>query len=284
MGRRKIEMKRIEDKSSRQVTFSKRRSGLIKKARELSVLCDVDVAVLVFSNRGRLYEFVSGSSSSSSLSQILKRYQDSIATDGKASMVVDETESSPSTCTEVQTCSELVNTVERYLEGPDIEKLSLDDFMQLEKQLADALLQTRNRKAQLMLESVAALHEKERTLKQENEQLKDEVAKLMGNSNRGNHTDLDLNGVMEEGVEGDDIQGPQPAAILMDNSNSGNNADVDLNNVVEASSHIQCPQPVAKLMPNSNCRNQTDLESNNVEEVGAHISCPQPVRTLPLLW
>uniref|UniRef100_A0A803L1A5 MADS-box domain-containing protein n=1 Tax=Chenopodium quinoa TaxID=63459 RepID=A0A803L1A5_CHEQI len=67
MGRRKIEMKRIEDKSSRQVTFSKRRSGLIKKARELSVLCDVDVAVLVFSNRGRLYEFVSGSSSSSRL-------------------------------------------------------------------------------------------------------------------------------------------------------------------------------------------------------------------------
>uniref|UniRef100_A0A803L1A4 K-box domain-containing protein n=1 Tax=Chenopodium quinoa TaxID=63459 RepID=A0A803L1A4_CHEQI len=202
------------------------------------------------------------------LSQILKRYQDSIATDGKASMVVDETELPSAIMVGI--------TRGRYLEGPDIEKLSLDDFMQLEKQLADALLQTRNRKAQLMLESVAALHEKERTLKQENEQLKDEVAKLMGNSNRGNHTDLDLNGVMEEGVEGDDIQGPQPAAILMDNSNSGNNADVDLNNVVEASSHIQCPQPVAKLMPNSNCRNQTDLESNNVEEVGAHISCPQP--------
>ena len=67
MGRRKIEMKRIEDKSNRQVTFSKRRSGLIKKARELSVLCDVDVALLVFSNRGRLYEFFSGASSSSRL-------------------------------------------------------------------------------------------------------------------------------------------------------------------------------------------------------------------------
>ncbi|KAD3641825.1 hypothetical protein E3N88_31049 [Mikania micrantha] len=38
MGRRKLEMKRIEDKSSRLVTFSKRRSGLVKKARHLSVL------------------------------------------------------------------------------------------------------------------------------------------------------------------------------------------------------------------------------------------------------
>lgn len=61
MGRRKLEIKRIEDKSSRQVTFSKRRNGLIKKARELSILCDVEVALLVFSSHGRLYEFCSGS-------------------------------------------------------------------------------------------------------------------------------------------------------------------------------------------------------------------------------
>ncbi|KAK2996830.1 hypothetical protein RJ639_024837, partial [Escallonia herrerae] len=60
MGRRRVEMKRIEDKSSRQVTFSKRRGGLMKKARELSVLCGVDVGVVVFSCRGKLYDFCSG--------------------------------------------------------------------------------------------------------------------------------------------------------------------------------------------------------------------------------
>ncbi|PON54968.1 MADS-box transcription factor [Trema orientale] len=60
MGRKKVELKRIEDKSSRQVTFSKRRNGLIKKARELSVLCDIDVALIIFSSRGRLYEFANG--------------------------------------------------------------------------------------------------------------------------------------------------------------------------------------------------------------------------------
>lgn len=59
MGRRKLEIKRIEDKSARQVTFSKRRNGLMKKARELSVLCDVQVGALVFSNRGKLYHYCS---------------------------------------------------------------------------------------------------------------------------------------------------------------------------------------------------------------------------------
>ena len=57
--RGKIEMKRIENTTSRQVTFSKRRNGLLKKAYELSVLCDAEVAVIVFSQKGRLYEFSS---------------------------------------------------------------------------------------------------------------------------------------------------------------------------------------------------------------------------------
>uniref|UniRef100_A0A452YRV5 MADS-box domain-containing protein n=3 Tax=Aegilops tauschii subsp. strangulata TaxID=200361 RepID=A0A452YRV5_AEGTS len=59
MVRGKTEMKRIENATSRQVTFSKRRNGLLKKAFELSVLCDVEVALAVFSPRGRLYEFSS---------------------------------------------------------------------------------------------------------------------------------------------------------------------------------------------------------------------------------
>ncbi|KAG2711275.1 hypothetical protein I3760_04G069000 [Carya illinoinensis] len=59
MVRGKIQMKRIENTTSRQVTFSKRRNGLLKKAFELSVLCEAEVAVIVFSQKGRLYEFSS---------------------------------------------------------------------------------------------------------------------------------------------------------------------------------------------------------------------------------
>jgi len=57
IGRGKIEIKRIENTTNRQVTFCKRRNGLLKKAYELSVLCDAEVALIVFSTRGRLYEY-----------------------------------------------------------------------------------------------------------------------------------------------------------------------------------------------------------------------------------
>lgn len=57
MGRVKLQIKRIENTTNRQVTFSKRRNGLIKKAYELSVLCDVDVALIMFSPSGRVSLF-----------------------------------------------------------------------------------------------------------------------------------------------------------------------------------------------------------------------------------
>ncbi|KAK3032533.1 hypothetical protein RJ639_036772 [Escallonia herrerae] len=61
MGRGRVELKRIENKINRQVTFAKRRNGLLKKAYELSVLCDAEVALIIFSNRGKLFEFCSSS-------------------------------------------------------------------------------------------------------------------------------------------------------------------------------------------------------------------------------
>ena len=62
-------MKKIEKANSRQVTFSKRKAGLIRKARELSVLCDAEVGIVVFSSTGRLYEFCS-----TSMRGIIDRY------------------------------------------------------------------------------------------------------------------------------------------------------------------------------------------------------------------
>ena len=61
MGRGRVQLKRIENKISRQVTFSKRRTGLLKKAHEISVLCDAEVALIVFSTKGKLFEFSSDS-------------------------------------------------------------------------------------------------------------------------------------------------------------------------------------------------------------------------------
>ncbi|XP_050888497.1 agamous-like MADS-box protein AGL62 [Lathyrus oleraceus] len=56
-GRQKIEMKKMSNASNLQVTFSKRRSGLFKKASELCTLCDADVALIVFSPGEKVFSF-----------------------------------------------------------------------------------------------------------------------------------------------------------------------------------------------------------------------------------
>ncbi|XP_071693766.1 agamous-like MADS-box protein AGL66 isoform X2 [Rutidosis leptorrhynchoides] len=70
MGRVKLQIKKIENTTNRQVTFSKRRNGLIKKAYELSVLCDVDVALIMFSPSGRASIFAG----SRSIEEVMARY------------------------------------------------------------------------------------------------------------------------------------------------------------------------------------------------------------------
>ncbi|XP_044954831.1 MADS-box transcription factor 23-like isoform X2 [Hordeum vulgare subsp. vulgare] len=72
MVRGKTVMEKIENTTSRQVTFSKRKGGLFKKARELGVLCDAEVGVLLFSNTGRLYDY---SNSNSGMKSLIERYQ-----------------------------------------------------------------------------------------------------------------------------------------------------------------------------------------------------------------
>lgn len=59
MGRGKIVIRRIDNSTSRQVTFSKRRNGLLKKAKELAILCDAEVGLMIFSSTGKLYDFAS---------------------------------------------------------------------------------------------------------------------------------------------------------------------------------------------------------------------------------
>ncbi|KAM7278530.1 hypothetical protein ACFE04_005664 [Oxalis oulophora] len=61
MGRGKIVIRRIDNSTSRQVTFSKRRNGLLKKAKELAILCDAEVGIVIFSSTGKLYDFASTS-------------------------------------------------------------------------------------------------------------------------------------------------------------------------------------------------------------------------------
>ncbi|CAI9093177.1 OLC1v1028614C1 [Oldenlandia corymbosa var. corymbosa] len=173
MGRRKVEIKKIEDKNSRQVTFSKRRNGLMKKARELSVLCDVDVAVLIFSSRGKLYDF----SSSNSLARVIQRYHSHMQVEGEECAGVHAEICDPEGKSPL-TIKKMLEHIERVLEEPDVDKLDLNDLVQLEEQIEDALSQTRSKKTQMFKQSIAGLSEMEKTLREENKHLQDQVKSI----------------------------------------------------------------------------------------------------------
>jgi hypothetical protein len=69
MGRKKITINKITDERNRQVTFTKRKTGLMKKAYELSVLCDCEIVIIIFNNNNKLFQY-----GSSNVDQILLKY------------------------------------------------------------------------------------------------------------------------------------------------------------------------------------------------------------------
>ncbi|ORX95516.1 SRF-like protein [Basidiobolus meristosporus CBS 931.73] len=69
MGRKKIEIKPILDERNKQVTFLKRKFGLMKKAYELSVLCECEIGLIIFNSQNKLVQYAS-----SDMDQILMKY------------------------------------------------------------------------------------------------------------------------------------------------------------------------------------------------------------------
>ncbi|EOY03793.1 Agamous-like MADS-box protein AGL8 isoform 2 [Theobroma cacao] len=143
MGRGRVQLRQIENKISRQVTFSKRRTGLLKKAHEISVLCDAEVALIVFSNKGKLFEF----STDSSMERILDRYEQQ--SNAERQLVPTGSESQGNWSLE---CPKLMSTIEalqrnlRHFLGEELDPLSLRDLQLLEQQIDTSLKRIRTRK------------------------------------------------------------------------------------------------------------------------------------------
>ncbi|CAF2145347.1 unnamed protein product [Brassica rapa] len=167
MGRRKVEIKRIENKSSRQVTFCKRRNGLMKKARQLSILCESSVALLIVSSTGKLYS----SSSGDSMAKILTRYKTQHADELKTVDLAEKTRNYLSH-------EELLEIVQCKLEEAKNDNMSIESLISLEEQFKSALSVTRARKAELMMEFLKTLQEKEKLLREENKVLASQLTKM----------------------------------------------------------------------------------------------------------
>ncbi|XP_015583989.1 agamous-like MADS-box protein AGL15 isoform X2 [Ricinus communis] len=173
MGRGKIEIKRIENANSRQVTFSKRRAGLLKKAQELAILCDAEVAVIIFSNTGKLFEF-----SSSGMKRTLSRYNKCLDSPEPARV---EYKSEKQNSKEVDVLKEEITKLQvkqLRLLGKDLAGLSLKELQHLEQQLNEGLLCVKEKKELLLMEQLE--HSRVQRAMLENETLRRQVEELRG--------------------------------------------------------------------------------------------------------
>ncbi|KAF5449489.1 hypothetical protein F2P56_029930 [Juglans regia] len=167
MGRGRVELKRIENKINRQVTFAKRRNGLLKKAYELSVLCDAEVALIIFSSGAKLYEFCS----SSSMTKTLDRYRSCSYETRQASQPAAHQRSYQEYIM-LKAKVEVLQRSQRNLLGEDLENLGVKELDQHEHQLDASLKQIRSRKLQFMLDQVFDLQKKETMLLETNKALR----------------------------------------------------------------------------------------------------------------
>ncbi|XP_061360092.1 truncated transcription factor CAULIFLOWER A-like [Gastrolobium bilobum] len=168
MGRGRVQLKRIENKINRQVTFSKRRAGLLKKAHEISVLCDAEVALIVFSQKGKLFEYATDSC----MEKILERHERYAYAERQ--LVEKESETQGNWTIEYSRLKAKIDLLQRnhrnYM-GEDLASMSLKELQNLEQQLDTSLKKIRTRRNQLMSETISDLQKKEKGIKEQNNML-----------------------------------------------------------------------------------------------------------------
>ncbi|RCV33966.1 hypothetical protein SETIT_7G125400v2 [Setaria italica] len=166
MGRGKIVIRRIDNSTSRQVTFSKRRNGIFKKARELAILCDAEVGLVIFSSTGRLYEYAS-----TSMKSVIDRYgrakeQQQLVANPNTELKFWQREAA-------SLRQQLHNLQEnhRQLMGQDLSGLGVKELQNLENQLEMSLRCIRTKKDQLLVDEIHELSRKGSLIQQDNMEL-----------------------------------------------------------------------------------------------------------------
>ncbi|KAF7139008.1 hypothetical protein RHSIM_Rhsim07G0211700 [Rhododendron simsii] len=167
MARERIKIKKIDNVTARQVTFSKRRKGLFKKAEELAVLCDVDVALIMFSATGKLFQFAS-----SSMNAILAKYTLHSSNIERLDQPSLELQLEDSTSVKLR---EEISQRTNELRGEDIQGLKIEDLQQLEKLLQEGLGRVIGTKSERVMNEITSLQKKGDQLIEENQKLKQKM-------------------------------------------------------------------------------------------------------------
>ncbi|VVA94942.1 unnamed protein product [Arabis nemorensis] len=155
MARGKIQLKRIENPVHRQVTFCKRRTGLLKKAKELSVLCDAEIGVYM--------KCTGGGRGSSSATFTAQEQLQPPNLDPKDEVNVLKQE------------IEMLQKGIRYMFGGGDGAMNLEELLLLEKHLEYWISQIRSAKMEIMLQEIQSLRNKEGVLKNANKYLLEKI-------------------------------------------------------------------------------------------------------------
>uniref|UniRef100_UPI001CB983A3 MADS-box transcription factor 22-like n=1 Tax=Erigeron canadensis TaxID=72917 RepID=UPI001CB983A3 len=175
MSSEKKKIKRINNVLAKRVTFCKRRKGLLKKAKELSILCDADVALIIFSSTAKVFHYCN-----SSMKEIIERYRlhtknhDKLLEEERPSQqLVIEDAKYAKLCQKV---SDLTLQL-KELSGEELHHLSIEVLHELEKSLEDGMSRVLLKKDEVIMDEIIQLQEKEMKLTEENIRLRQEMAK-----------------------------------------------------------------------------------------------------------
>ncbi|PKA56325.1 MADS-box transcription factor 16 [Apostasia shenzhenica] len=178
MGRGRIEIKKIENPTNRQVTYSKRRLGIMKKAKELSVLCDAHVSLLMFSSTGKLADYCSPSTKYSiynfksmsflsptlfltlllgSIKGIIERYQHATGVDLWNAQYEARSVRMQETMKQLKEVNQSLRKEIRQRTGEDVEGLEMMELRGLEQSIEESLRIVRQRKLKSTKEANWAL-------------------------------------------------------------------------------------------------------------------------------
>ncbi|PKU62820.1 MADS-box transcription factor 32 [Dendrobium catenatum] len=150
MGRGRLEIKRIENPTQRQSTFYKRRDGLFKKARELAVLCDADLLLLLFSSSGKLYHY--HSPSVSNVQELLRRYE--VASQTR----ILKDQNGGENVEEVERMCEILEREIRFMRIDEGEEYTLPVLQVIEQNLEVAMKKVREEKDRKIQAEMETLH------------------------------------------------------------------------------------------------------------------------------
>ncbi|XVE60595.1 hypothetical protein DITRI_Ditri05aG0141100 [Diplodiscus trichospermus] len=198
MAREKIKIKKIDNVTARQVTFSKRRRGLFKKAEELSVLCDAEVALIIFSATGKLFEFAS-----SSMKDILGKYN--LHSNNLNKLDQPSLELQLENSNQIRLSKEIAEKSHllRQMRGEDLQGLNIDELQQLETMLESGLTHVLATKSERIMNEISSLEQKGAQLLEENKQLKQKMV-LLYKGKRPVLADSDV-AVQEEGMSSESV-------------------------------------------------------------------------------